>query len=303
MSDANPDALAKQLKDTLTRRRPRPVKIVLSALALSVLLLAGLAYSLYPGPRMPPLQVLALDGVVAEGEEPTARVQLYSGEQDTPPTALRRKAVVVQEPRRVTQLNDPPRLLTLMSDDTGQAATAWPIGKQPFGEFLASYVDVAQKHASVNDRGSLFVWPKDAPILFVADETVIGDELNADAASTLTKASAEGWRIVYVCLEQAGPMAFAKARQWLRRQPMLPRGPVLAPRSLLESPESAETRREVLTDLHQRFQGPKLAIVKSASNARIAHDVGVPTIVIDPGVNVEGTRSVASWAEVKVQRK
>lgn len=303
MSDAKPDELVKQLKETLARRRFRPMPIVLGVLALSVVILAGLAYFLHTGPRQAPLQVLAFDAVVVEEEAPVARVQIYSVEPESPITSLRRKTVVVQEPRRVNQIDEKPRMVTLKSDDSGQVSIEWPIGKHPIGEFLASYIDVEKQHASVNDRGMIFVWPKDAPIMIVVDETLIGEALDADAGATLTKAAAEGWRIVYVCFDQIGPAGFALNRQWLRRQPKLPRGPVLTPRKLLESPASADSRREVFAELHQRFTGPKLAIVKTASNARITQDVGLPTAIIGQADNVAGILNVASWADVPVKLK
>ncbi len=309
MSDAKPtkppsDELTKQLKETLVRRRPKPAKIVLVTLAVSVVFLVGLAYFLYNGPRLPPLQVLAFDVVAVEGESPAARVQLFSNEPETPLTALRRKSVVIQEPRRVNQPDANRRLETLQSDDAGQAEIDWSIGKETIGEFLASYVNFERQHASVNDRGLLFVWPAATPIVIVAaDEALIADELNAEAGTALMKASTDGWRVIYVCTEQTAPAEFVLARQWLRRQPRLPRGPVLGPRHPLETPASEESRREIFASLEKKFTGPKLAIVKSPATARIAKDARLPTTILGDAKDLPGVQSAATWADVAIKRK
>ena len=75
---ADAEELAARLQSSLRRRRIKPTLIVLATLGLSVAALGILAWSLYPGPELPPLQVLALDGIYNPEEAPQARARLLT---------------------------------------------------------------------------------------------------------------------------------------------------------------------------------------------------------------------------------
>src|ERR1700704_4641033 len=126
MSDPKPpDVLAKQLKDSLARRRWQPWKLVLATMAGGIVLMALLAWWLYPRPRLAPLQIIALDIVCTAGETPRARAQLLTPPEEKEPRELSGHAIVFHEQRLMPKPNEKPREIVVKSDAHGQASVEW----------------------------------------------------------------------------------------------------------------------------------------------------------------------------------
>ena len=293
------DELAKQLKASLAQRRPRTWKPVLRTLAVSVLLLAGLAWWLYPRARSRPLQVIAFDAIFTPGETPRASAQLLTTMEEGTPNRWSGHTIVFQGP-----VAEKPREIVVVSDERGQATSDWPLGNAKSGEFFAKYINVPDRVYSLPDRGRIFVWPKDAPLLIVdADETLIGAELEEPASATLTKAEEEGWRIVYLAIASANAPDFRTARGWIEDHASLPIGPVLG-RPYYPSDQTADqVRRDLLKNLQSRFGGPTLAVVKNTESARASKSSGFRTILIGDAELPPEVVRVQSWADLPVRLK
>src|ERR1700693_1027183 len=116
MSNSKPDLLAKQLKDSLARRRWQPWKWVLATMAGGIVLMALLAWWLYPRPRLAPLQIIGLDVVCTAEETPNVRAQLLAPPDDKVRRELGGHAIVFHEQRLMPKPNDKPREIVMKSD-------------------------------------------------------------------------------------------------------------------------------------------------------------------------------------------
>lgn len=298
------EALAKELKQTLAKRRPRPWKPVLAALLLSSLTLAGLVWWLYPRAYPETLEIVALDGVFTVDETPIATAQLFAPPADEGTRSLGGHKILFATPPLLMQGAAKPREMIEISDAHGRASVPWSeparvslradegerMGvKEEFVEFTARYLSTEPRPKNVNDGGRLFIWPKNVRVLLVdADETLIADKLDDKAAAALTKSAADGWRIIYLTPAAATAYDWRIARGWIARQANLPIGPVLGRRQF-PSDDAVGPARQALLQSLPKFDGPKVAVVKSADAERACREAGVRAIVIGNGVG---------WADV-----
>jgi hypothetical protein len=297
MSEAKPpgpdaDKLAKQLQESLAKRRPTTWKPVLTVLGVCTLLLALFAWWLKPSPPLPLLHMVAIDAVFTPDETPVARVQLFAPTGAAVSRSLQGQDVLFERLEFV-QANRKSNMILVKSDAKGQATAELPkTPGQATVEFQARHIDKSRGLPGAPDSGQVFVWPSDARLLIVdVDETLIGKEPNLTATETLKKAAEANWRIVYISLAGAQADDYRQVRNWLQEQGDLPVGPALG-RPWYPSPESAEqARRELLRSLKDRFTGSKNAVVKTAEAAALCKGLGLRTIVI-------GDVKTPSWAEV-----
>ena len=316
MSDAKADALAKKLKDSLAQRRPRPWKLVIATLLSSVLLLALLAWWLRPQTASAPLQVMALDTICTPDETPTVRAQLLTVRQIKDPPHLMTPTkedlrllpghtIVFHEPHLLLPPGVEAREVVVKSDERGQASVEWALRKPMSAEFLVLHIDAEQRKGSPQDLGRIFVWPKDAPLLVVdADETLIADELDAQASATLTKAAKDGWHVVYLAPAQTRPHEFRAARGWLtKHQAKLPAGPVLGRQHFAADETTEQVRRDLLKQIQERFHGPMLAVVKNGESAQVCRELGLRTILVGAGPAPAKVVHAPTWADVPITLK
>ena len=305
MSDAKPpiDDLAKQLKDSLARSRMRPWKIIVPAAAVTIVVLAAVAWWAYPRTRPDPLQIVALDAIYLSEETPRACALIHAPPTETGSRSLGGCTVVFREHRLNWAPNQKPREMVAHSDKSGKASIEWPVAQAAVTEFLALYIDSDQK-GSGHELGRIFVWPKDAALLIVdADETLIDSELDADAAKILKQAASDGWHIVYLCLAGEKGYQFRTARSWLlRHQGRLPVGPVLG-RADMDAADVSKARVEILKSLRSRFPGRMLAVVRNAVSAQASVDVGCQTLMIGAAPAPPGVTAYPKWADVSIRAK
>jgi hypothetical protein len=306
MAESKPEhaeALAKQLRESLAQRRPRPWKPVLAALAISSLILAGLVWWLYPRARAASLEIVALDGVFTTDETPTALAQLFAPPDDEGTRRLRGHKIVFHEQLAPRPPGEKPHEVVTQSDEQGQASVEWPASKAELSEFFARYISTEPRPQNVNDGARLFVWPKNAPLLIVdADQTLIAEKLDEQAATTLTKAAAEGWRIVYLTPAPTQAHDWRMARGWIHRQAKLPIGPVLGRRQFPSDEPIGAARRALLKSL-RRFEGPQLAVVKTREAAQLCMELGLRTILLGNAPVPAEVGRAATWADVPVRLK
>jgi hypothetical protein len=306
MSDPKPpapqaDALARQLKHSLAHRRPRPWKLVLVTLAGSVLMLVLLAWWLYPGPKPALLQIIALDVVCPRDETPHVRAQLYAPPEDNALRRLSGYTVVFRKPSLPLAPDAAPRQVVAKSNERGQASVEWPVDDD-LTAFDVLHIDPDTRRGS-RDDARIYVWPKNAPLLIVdADETLVGDELDAQASETLTKAVNEGWHIVYLSLTSAQPHEFRKARGWIEEHSKLPKGPVVGRLHFSAAETIEQARHEVLKQLQRQFQGSMRAVVRSAESARVCQEIDVRAIVLG-GAAAPAQVHAPTWVDVPVKLK
>jgi hypothetical protein len=292
MAESNPEraeALAKQLQQSLAQRRPRPWKLVLAVLVFCSLTLAGLAYWLYPRARLATLEIVALDDVFTSDEKPIAQAQIFAPPEDEGMRRLTGHTIVFHEQLVLRPPGENPRESKDRSDAEGRASVDWPATKAELIEFSARYLSTEARPKNVNDGGRLFVWPKNAKLLVVdADETLIAEKLDEQAALTLKKAAEEGWRIVYLTPSATQAHDWRIARGWIQRQPKLPIGPVLGRRRFPSDEPIGEARRALL-QLLRKFDGPQLAVVKSPDAALLCKELGMSAVQLGKD---------AAWSDV-----
>jgi hypothetical protein len=302
MSDAKheqTDKLADQLKQSLARRRPRPWKLVLGAMAVSIALLLLLAWWMYPRTPLTPLQILALDAVVPADGELQVHAQLVLP-TDEPARSLHGRTLHFMGPQMPGKGADPAKQFTAKSDARGHAVVDWPRPEPPLGEFLVKSMNDSEK-PSPPDAGRIFVWPRDAPILLVdVDETLNVAEPEKEALATLRKAEENGWRIVYLSMAGPDPREFRKTHLAVQRPSALPKGPIVGRFHVAETENHGAVRRQLLESFRSRFKGSMQAVVKTSASAAICREVGLRTILIGAEAPAE-VLAVASWTEVPLR--
>lgn len=278
------DSLAKELKSSLAKDRPRTWLPVLVLVVLCSAILGGLLWWLLPRGRPPVLQVVALDEVVTTGETPTARGQLFAPD-DAESVRLSGHDIAFDDQQKQAKV--------VKSDGKGLGIVPWQMGDEAVAAFFVRFVDRDNRTGSAKEYGRLFVWPKDARIVVVdADETLA--EESEESAVALNKAIGEGWRLAYTCVASSKAQDFRQARSKLDEKVKLPKGPILS-RSAYPASESVESaRREVIQALQGKFKGDMLAIVKNADASKTCQDLGLRVIRI-------GDAASPTWAEVVVK--
>jgi hypothetical protein len=304
MSDAKPidpkaEALARQLKEKLERRRPRPWKLVIASLVIATLLLALLAWWMYPRPKSLPLQVMALDVLATPDETPRARARLIVSLEDKERRRLAGLKVVFHESELLAPKGEQARLIETVSDEHGDAAVDWPLRKLEPTPFQVVHVNRGEEKASPVDVGNIFVWAKDAKLLLVdARETLIAKDLDIKASETLMKAHKDDWKIVYIVPGITVAQEFREARRWILDKPAkLPIGPVLGRERFTNETSVESARRELLKQVQGRFNGRLVAVVRNADSAKVCTDAGLTTIVLG-GEAPAGTRLALAWTDV-----
>ncbi len=247
------------------------------------------------------LEIVALADVFTPDEMPIARAQLFAPPEDEGTRRLGGHKIVFTEQLVPRPPDEEPH--ETLSDEQGQASVKWAVPKADVIEFSARYISIEPRPKNVIDGGQLFVWPKNAPLLIVdADETLIAEKLDEQAATTLTKAAAEGWRIVYLTPAATQAHDWRIARGWIHRQAKLPLGPVLGRRQFPSDEPIGEARQAQLQSL-RKFDGPQLAVVKTPDAAQLCKELGLHTILLGNAIPPEGIVQAASWADVPVRLK
>jgi hypothetical protein len=277
--------LAKELKTSLAKDRPRTWKPVLALIGICSLILAMMLWWFLPRAQPPVLQVVAFDDVFTPDEKPIARGQLFA-----PPgveSALRLSGQQIA-------FDDQNHEASVKSDDKGQGTAEWPTENEEIAAFFVRFIDRNRRQGSAKESGRLYIWPKNAKIVLVdADETLT--DAHDDAARVLDQAVENGWHIAYLALAGEKANDFRQARSRIDNLVKLPKGPYLGRRQYPAPPDSLESaRREAVQSLRSKFKGQMVAVVQAADTAMALQGLGVRVIRI-------GDAATPGWAEVKIE--
>src|SRR2546427_657018 len=87
-------------------------------------------------------------------------------------------------------------------------------------------------------------------IVCTADEALIAAEVDAKASAALTRASKEGWRVVYLSVRGEEANEFRAACAWIaKNQAKLPIGPVLGRPHFVDAESAVAARQAALDSL------------------------------------------------------
>ena len=317
MQDATPpaapkpdaDALAHRLKQKLSKERPRPWRLVLGTMLVSIVLLGLLAWWMYPRPSPLPVGVLALDTLSNEDEPPIALAQILLHADETDPRRLRNQDVVFVDGRLVLPPGETPRDERVKSDAQGRASVAWPrTPKSAMQEVQVRQIDPERKRGS-NDSARQFVWPKASKLVVVDVEETLADldpgqwskaapgevALRGGAANALRTLHKQPRPIVYLALAGVDGHTFRKVRGWLASKSQgpdaLPIGPVLGRANYYADTSVNDERRDVLKRLQQQFNGEITVVVRSPEAAQLSRGLGLRTVVLgEDGDGWEGVK-------------
>jgi len=280
------DAMAKELKTSLAKDRPRTWKPVLALVTLCSLILGLMAWWLLPRALPPALQVVAFDGVFTPEEKRIVRGQLFALPGVEPAPNLRGHSIVFDDQQSCNIL--------VVSDDKGHGAAQWPNEDEPVAAFFVRFVDIARRQGSAKETGRLFIWPKDARIALVDADETLTDAADDAAPTALNAAVEDGWRIAYLSLASDKAHDFRQARSRLDNLVKLPKGPYLGRESYPASESIDTARRAVMQSLKAKFKGELVTIVQSADAAAACTGLGVRVIRL-------GDAATPTWAEVSLK--
>jgi hypothetical protein len=308
------DALRLLVKTSLAERQRRsPWRLLLLA-ALGLGLLGLFAWYIYPRPKLPRLRVAAFDQVARpdvpvpisarlgsiEDEETTADLSGCELFFDGGPTGFADQAAADRAGRATV---------------TGSfAAQKGPV------EYVVRFPGHGDQKRGAEDRGRIYVWPEDAALLVVdadhalaqAEEEQFWSRPNLDIRPRPEAAAAlrqlhEKYHLVYLTGNADRPYRYAKLRHWLTlaalpRREVFPDGPVLDFAGELARAHASAFGRQVLGDLKSRFHGLAVAIAGREEEARLFHEAGWRTFLVEEtGAVPEGITVVKSWKDLARQ--
>jgi hypothetical protein len=303
------DALAHRLKQKLSKERPRPWRLVLGTMLVSIVLLGLLAWWMYPRPSPPPVGVLALDTLSNEDETPTAQAQILLPAGQTNERRLQDQDIVFVDGRLVLPPGESPRDVRVKSDARGRASVPWPRApKAAMQEVQVRQID-AQRKKGTSDSARQFIWPKQSKLVVVDVEETLAElepaqwnnavpsevALRGGATAALRSLQKQSTQVVYLALAGGDGHTLLKVRGWLASKSQgpdaLPAGPLLGRAKYPSSASVGDERRDVLKRLQQQFSGEITVVVGSAEAAQVSRDLGLRTLVLgENGLDWKGVK-------------
>ncbi len=312
---ANAEELARKLQEKLRHERPRWIRWVplLAIVLLGALLL--LAWVLYPAPDPPRVTATAPDALVVQGEPATVRAYLDPVEADAKATSLAGLGAIFWVDNGPGAPDDSPSVKAF-TDDHGQAtATLDPAGADKCMVQVRQTAPSKKQDAPMS-RAALHVLAKDAPLLLVDVEETLADvdpnlwtktnplniALRPGAIHALQEALVRHkFTIVYLAVGNSPAKEYRRVQGWIRlkvAEPKgLPDGPVLG-RLRYDTAAVGEARRDLLSDLRERFTGPLVAVVRTAEAAEQCLALGIRAIAMGGGDFPENVTRIKGWDEL-----
>ena len=306
------DGMTSQLKGALKRRRPRTWLIVVSAMVISIVLLALLAWWLYNPTEPPRLEVIAFDAVATPDETPRIAAQLAFPEAgDFSASLLARRDMVFLDIQGAMLPGRQGHEVQTTSDAHGRAVVDWPRPAPDKPEtILVRYVDMRNKLGNT-DQATLFGWDKDSKVLLVDIEETLyppgakgvrPTKVALPAADALHEAQRKGYRIAYLTATAATPLEYRIVRGWIATQRTakdgVPLGPVFGRREYPSAADADQARRDRLSDLRAHVGKNITFIARTAFAATAATSNQLRALILEPGENLPGATHVRGWAEV-----
>lgn len=310
------DDMQQKLQESLRKRRPRilPVLLIVSGLVIGILGL--LVFLLYPRPELPRLQVVAFDQLAAVGGEVQlhGRLEMPSGE--TRNTSLANLEMIFEDGGLRNIAGQKLERVTVRTKSDGSASCPWrfPEGFLQ-GEFVARRIGTTTSPGT-HDRGRVVLLPKESRLVLVhVDRTLAAvpddawEERNIldipaapGAAETLAALERSKYRVIYLAMNAEKPSLYQKMRGWVKNQgsagpKRFPMGPVLS--RLASGKQGVDSRQQTAAVLKEQFTGAHLAIVGTVSAARELHAAGYLVYYLgQKGDAPAGVEQARDWAEL-----
>lgn len=307
----SPEELARRLKAQLAKERPQTFRLVLALVAITVGILAFLAWFLRPQPEPGRWTVVAFDDWSPAGVAVPRRARLEPA-TDADPGSHRGLEIFFRGSDRADAEYAP-----FGVDAKGEAVANEEALAAGSSAFLAAYLG-PQRRYKAEDRGRHFFYRPDARLLAVDVEETVADLPGGNwserhlqsifpqrpAAEALAALAKKGSQVVYFSRRIGSARDYQRVRTWieLQRAAGLPEGPLLArvPEAK-ETPEGAGQR--YLTELRKRWTGPLLLVVGSEEGAAAGKTAGIATYRIGEGAAPAGVLAFKGWPEAAAELK
>jgi len=308
------DEITQKLRAAARKRRPMTWQGLLVLLTL-ILVPAGLLtwLVLHRRPDPPRLDVVAFDQLGLAGQE--VKLGAFLEPLDIEPAKVDLSGYQVFFEQNV--LPGAAKAGNTKETDSlreGMASVSWSFPEGGKNAFVVRIPGDKQRRGAM-DRGQVFLWPKDTPLLLVDVQSTLSSakaddwkkknplEIKpvAEAAKALQTARQKKFQVVYLALAADRPLAYRKVRGWVENQVHgknpFPAGPVLGRTSYVADGESA-AHLEILRGLKESFSGPLAAVVGEREAAAVCRGIGVETILFGVDDAPVDVLRVKSWSEV-----
>jgi hypothetical protein len=314
---ARAEEMAKQLRQAV-RRSPRWQKgRRLFGFATLVVLVALVAWWLWPRPGPVHVYVIAFDQV-AVADQP-AHLRIATEPTDPQAKSWGDKDIYFQDAGLLAGANAKPNVITLRTDAKGQVTLerVFPTGVE-VANIEVSYVEPESKSPVYHrDKGRVFVWPPKTALLVVElTESLKKASDLPKLAEALRAAGNDGWKAVYLATEPDRPLLYQGLRDWAHEHmghdagptvqlptevvlavsgggtagagaapADLPAGPVLGRLSYFDGAAADQVRADVLAALKKQFQGTVVRAVVSEKGLTlyVVRSPQADRVVVVPG--------------------
>jgi hypothetical protein len=312
---ANAEELARQLHEKLQRQRPRWVRVLPALAGILLIVLAVLAWALYPKADAPRLTVTAMDGLHVRGEPVSAHAYLDPENADAKVDSLKGLEAVFWIAKPPLALDDALRVKAV-SDAQGQTTATFDAGDAAKAKFHVRQTVPLKKQDTAQDEAHVFTAPKDAPLLLVDAEETLADldpklwtktnalniAVRAGAAEALrTARDKQGYAIAYLAVGLAPAKEYRRVRGWVNIKATgpdaAPDGPVLG-RLRYDSGDIHSARQALLSELRDRFTGPIAAVVRDADAAEQCLGLKIRALAMGGGDFPAAVVRLKTWQEL-----
>jgi hypothetical protein len=312
---ANAEALARKLQENLQRQRPRWVRWLPALAGILLVVLAVLAWALYPKPDPPRLTVTAMDELNVRGEPAVVHAFLDPENPDSKVDSLKGLEADFWVAKPPPALDDAPRQ-KVVSDTHGQTTTKLDAGDAAKIKFHVRHAVPLKKQDPPQDEARIFAVAKDAPLLLVDVEETLADldpklwtktnalniAVRAGASEALKIArDKHGYAIAYLAVELTPAREYRRVRGWIGIKASgpeaLPDGPVLG-RLRYDSGDVHSARHALLSDLRERFTGPIVAVVRDADAAEQCVNLKIRALAMGGGDFPDAVVRLKTWQDL-----
>jgi hypothetical protein len=318
MSDEEVTAL---LKAGARKRRQSKVAMFFFILFLFALPIALALWWFWPRPGPPRLLIAAYDQI-ALADEPTKLIA-----QVAPRDKESEAATLAGWPITFHELGKRPGGAALWHDEAktspgGVAVATWtPAAGTKSLPYAARYAPES-KEAMAEDRGWVYLYPADTPLLLVDVEHSLAEasvkdwgtknvvDIPGNAAAikaVIDSALLKKYQPVYFTSPYLGIGQYRKARGWVHSRTLadgtlLPSGPVLSGALYAQGQEPLAYVHALLKELNTKFKGNVTAVTSDPDSAERFVEASLTTLFVGAPAKVpKGAVPVKSWEDLSAK--
>jgi hypothetical protein len=322
--DATPerskDELRMLLQESLKKKRPPWLRLVLGGIGLAFVSLGLIAWLLSPKGEPPQLIVVALDGLGVAGNPVMLQGRLQAAEDAR--NLLGGKDMVFVDGQVLRTADQQVKEVAAKTGPEGETSCSWTFPPDALqGDFRLRLIG-DKFHPGMEDRGRILLLPQAAPLCLVQLEgtlTHVRDEAwqkepiseivpVSGAAQALEDMRTQGYQVAYLAIAADRPTIYHKMRQWLHywsAEGTFPDGVVLSRFALERGDRVAKPWQTTAELINSKFILPKdkkparhVAIAGTIDAARQFHAAGLRTLYLGTGEELpEEIERAASWEE------